>query len=179
MPSTYDPIMSLTLGVNADSVTFNNIPATYTDLILVTSVRETSSSNSLQELIFRINSDSGGNYSLTNLVSNGSSASSGRRASGQTMAYIDYGRTQGNAGSGIFAVSITNIMSYSNTSVFKSMISRAGAITGTTITTRGSGFTANLWQSTAAISSITFISFGGGTLYSAGSTFSLYGVTAA
>jgi hypothetical protein len=70
MPATYEPIATAT--VSSSTVSFTNIPSTYTDLIVV-GVIQTSGT-------LRVNDDSGSTYSETRLIGNGSTASSTRAA---------------------------------------------------------------------------------------------------
>jgi hypothetical protein len=68
------------------------------------------------------------------------------------------------------SVSILNFQNYSNSTTYKSVLTRVN----------NSGFTmawVNLWRSTAAITSITIYPYSG--TFSSGSTFTLYGISAA
>lgn len=61
MPSpTYTPLANVTLGTAAASVTFASIPATYRDLVVVVN----GSLSGASSLYYRLNSDSGSNYSM-------------------------------------------------------------------------------------------------------------------
>jgi hypothetical protein len=62
-------------------------------------------------------------------------------------------------------------MNYSNSTTYKTILSR-GNVTGT-----GIDLNVSLWRSTAAITNITVTSFT--STYTAGSTFTLYGIKAA
>jgi hypothetical protein len=159
MPSTYEPIATQTLGSDAASVTFSSIPSTYTDLVLVSNYRLNTGDNFL---ILRFNSDTGSNYSFTNLYGEGTAPASDR-SSNQTSARIAfYGSAQSN--------SIVNIMNYSNTTTNKTAVSRDN--TNTYVVAR-----ANLWRNTSAITSITILTASPN--ITSGSTFTLYGVKSA
>jgi len=117
--STYTPIASQTLSSAAASVTFSGIPQTYTDLVVVLSVRGTTASNDI-DVQGQFNSDTGSNYSWTRIYGTGSTAGS-QRGTSQTVLRI------GNmAGSGYTAYSpmILNIQNYSNTTTYKTMLGR-------------------------------------------------------
>ena len=159
MPSTYTPIATTTLGSAASSVTFSSISGAYTDLILVANYQCT---NADQFLNIQFNSDSGSNYSNTNLFGDGSSATSNRTSNATAVRAAFYGSAQSNV--------IVNIMNYSNTTTYKTTISRDN--TNTFVVTR-----ANLWRSTSAITSL-YIAPSGFQI-SSGSTFTLYGVKSA
>lgn len=163
MPSgpTYNPIQTITLGTNSTSVSFLNIPQTYTDLILICNVNN---SSTLADGFIRFNNDSATNYSRTQMYGSGTAASTTNQ-SNQDGAYLGgyFGNEPTNA--------IITIYSYTNTNFFKTAIGFANTPNRNTIST------VCLWRSTAAITTITF-GVNGGNLAS-NSTFSLYGVTAA
>jgi hypothetical protein len=158
MTSTYEMIATTTLGSSQSSVTFSSIPATYTDLVLVCNVTKTASANTA----FRLNSDTGSNYSTTFMEGNGSSASSNRLTS-TTQGSIDYSDTTVNP-----VPSITHFMNYSNTTTNKTVFSRSGSEYVYAYV--------NLWRNTAAINTILVYAASGN--YVAGSMFTLYGIKA-
>jgi hypothetical protein len=157
--STQTPIASITLSASTSSVTFANIPQTYTDLVIVIS----GVSSAANELRYRFNSDSGSNYSFTQLYGDGSSAGSSRD-SNRTYGRIGSTRTTQN-------VHIGQIQNYSNSTTFKSVLSRES--TADSIVQAFVG----LWRSTAAITSIEFTPETG--TFSSGMTFNLYGISTA
>ncbi len=158
MTATYEMIATTTLGSTQSSVTFSSIPATYTDLVLVCNVTKTASSNTA----FRLNSDTGSNYSSTFMEGNGSSASSNRLTS-TTQGSIDYSDTTVNP-----VPSVTHFMNYSNTTTNKTTLSRSGSEYVYAYV--------NLWRNTAAINTILVYAASGN--YVAGSIFTLYGIKA-
>jgi hypothetical protein len=166
--STYTPIATTTLGSAAASYTFSSISGSYTDLVLV--VAGTISSNGFG-VVARFNSDSGTNYSLTNLRGSGSAAQS-NRASNQTYVWLGYGvgfssTEQNNL--------VANIQNYSNTTTFKTVLSRANNANGSA--GFGTDAVVNLWRSTSAITSITVQPESGN--LNSGMTLTLYGIAAA
>jgi hypothetical protein len=160
--NTYTQIASTTTSGNATSVTFSSIPATYTDLIIVFNGSASGTSGDLA----RFNSDTGANYSSTFMRGDGSSAASGRVPSATS---INPGLTFGTSQS----TYIMQIMNYANTTTYKTALYRSSSVA----TSSYVGAAVALWRSTAAINTINF--FTSGTNYVNGSTFSLYGVTAA
>jgi hypothetical protein len=162
MPKTYEAISSLTLSAVSSSITFSSIPQTFTDLILINNSLS-ASDNAANTIQF--NSDGGSNYSTTYMYGAGSSSASGRIPN---SARIYTARTFTE-----YSPGITHIMNYSNTTTYKSVLSR-GNSPGTTLVISYAG----LWRSTAAITSIN-ITGENGLNYSVGSTFSLYGIKAA
>jgi hypothetical protein len=163
--STYTPISTQTLGSATASVTFSSIPSTYTDLMLVSSITN-SSAGSNYSLSFRFNGDTGSNYSNTYLYGNGSSATSGR----ESGTFINIGNTTFT--SGTFSPMTISIQNYANTTTYKTIIGRGNNVGAYVMAAVG------LWRSTTAITSIT-IAPEFTVNWNAGSTFTLYGIQAA
>jgi hypothetical protein len=162
MPKTYEPISTQTLGTAVSSITFSSIPQTYTDLILVSNPINTGTT----AVNIYFNSDTGTNYSCTRFYGGGGLASSDR--------FSNTASSLGGWGTGASSnpyVFISQIMSYTNTSINKSMITRANELTG-----GYSGAISTLWRNTAAITSV---SFTGNANFGVGSVFTLYGIKAA
>lgn len=159
MASTYTPIATTTLGSAQSSVTFSSIPSTYTDLVLIVSAKNTSASQNYGYIYF--NSDTGSNYSRTVLTGDGSSAASARFSNSIVLA------TEAVAGK---AVQTVNIMNYSNTTTYKTMVGRDSnnALVGAFV---------SLWRSTAAINTVTCTAYTAN--FDGGSTFTLYGIASA
>lgn len=165
MATTYTPIATYTASGTISDYTFSSISGTYTDLVLVTSLKMVTGT---PETRIRFNSDTGANYSYTILWGSGSSAGSTRNtgATGVDISY--YGvpnTTEGNS------VQITNIQNYSNTTTNKTTLSRANNAS------IGVDAIAGLWRSTAAITSITI--YPNSSSFASGSVFTLYGIKAA
>jgi hypothetical protein len=160
--STYTKIASTTLGSAASSVTLSSIPATYTDLVLV--MNYIASGGTVYSQL-RLNSDSGANYSRTELLGSGSLATSAR-ASNEGFLYNAVAANNGNTAAVIF-----QFMNYSNTTTYKTVLTRLNS-QDTYIEAE-----VNLWRSTAAINSI-YIQTNSNN-FGTGSTFNLYGIAAA
>lgn len=161
MPKTYEPISTQTLGTATSTITFSSIPATYTDLILITIGFAGADYYNVQ-----FNSDSGTNYSRTLLFTSGASAESARN-SNIAQVYGTTGTSSTNLGT-----SIHHINNYSNTTTNKTVIRRGGL--DNTVSPQ---LEAGLWRSTAAINTITLTAGSGN--FGIGSTFTLYGIKAA
>jgi hypothetical protein len=171
--STYTPIYSQTISSNTTSITFSNIPTTYTDLVLVvTPVAGTGTTFPWM----RFNGVTASIYSDTHLYGISSGNGSSRRTA-QTRGYI---AEQVEAGTTQISNTIVHIMNYSNTTANKTYIARNnnGASSGTYV---GTEVIAGLAQLTAPITSITIGIASGGSDYNlaSGSTFILYGIKAA
>jgi len=160
--NTYEAIATQTLGSAAASVTFSSIPGTYTDLVLVFSGSATAASY----ISMQYNSDTGSNYSVTLLRGNGTAASSSRYSS-ITEIYASISATNTTDINNV----IFQIQNYSNTTTYKTNLSRAN--NAGVSTEAGVG----LWRSTAAINAVKVLSPTNN--FATGSTFSLYGIASA
>lgn len=164
-------ISSQTLGSSAASVTFSSIPSTYTDLVVRYSVR-CDVAGSVASIIFKINgSSSTSDYSFTILSGNGATASSSQVATG-VLGYFQM--TQGMPGatatSNTFASNELYVPNYAGSA--KKTINHTTAQENNTTTAYIKSY-AQLYNATTAITSL---SFENADLFSAGSSFYLYGL---
>jgi hypothetical protein len=167
MPATYEPIATQTLGSAAATVTFSGISGTYTDLRLV---YQTGMSSAGDEPLLRFNSDSSALYSETVLYGNGTSALSMRNSISTSLQLArDVGLP-----TAIESVTTVDIMNYSNTTTFKTVLVRTnkGSATYSQV-----GAYVGLYRSNSAITSINLLTTAGN--FVTGSTFTLYGIKAA
>jgi hypothetical protein len=172
----YTPIATNTVsGSTTHTVTFSSISGSYTDLVLVATGYCLTAN--LSQLV-RLNSDSGTNYSSTYLYGNGSTTASGRTTN-STAAYPNYGTGWSDSSSSI-STWIMNFMNYSNSTTYKSMLSRASAPSSTNNVYPGMEEIHSLWRNTNAITSISVEAGYLSTHYfAAGTILNLYGITAA
>jgi hypothetical protein len=167
MTATYESIATQTLGSAATTVTFSSIPATYTDLVLIMMSKGTGIASAANGYL-RFNSDSGSNYSKTQMLGVGVAQS--QRSSNTSFLQWPFDDAE-------WQVTRFNIMNYANTTTFKTTILRQD------LGTYGTAAVVGLWRSTSAINAISLTSsdnLGGGTAdqFVAGSTFTLYGIKA-
>ena len=165
MAITYESIATTTLSTATATVTFSSISGSYTDLVLVCNTIVASGTGN--DVALRFNGDTAVNYSNTYLLGTGSVTASGRNP----LTYSDNGYLDANSGNP--NTRIINIQNYSNTTTYKTNISRASGQNSGQVTAY-----VNLWRSTAAITTILIYSASSLT-YAAGSTFTLYGIKAA
>jgi hypothetical protein len=164
--NTYEAIATTTLSSASSNVSFTSIPGTYTDLIVSISIAGVS----VQETPnMYFNGDNSALYSTTQIIGNGSTATSNRTTS--TTYFYGIGSKNSGQTTGVSSI-IVQIPSYSNTSIFKTMLSRNNS-TPTEV-----NFISGLYRSTSAVSSINFTVQAGNT-YSTGTVFSIYGIKAA
>jgi hypothetical protein len=168
MPNTYEPIQTYTLSSSAPTISFTSIPGTYTDLRMVIS----GVGNANENIFYRFNGSSSTIYSRTDMVGTGTSAVSAS-ASGLAFGRLtNYGYPDTNVG---HHVTIWDIMNYSNTTTFKTSLSRSNRASN------GVEMVVNLFSSTAAITSISIASnqYTGSSNWLSGTTATLYGIKAA
>ena len=166
MASTYTPIATTSVSNGTTNyMEFTSISGSYTDLVMIV---QGGNQNASYGLGLRFNSDSGNNYSVTQLTGNGSSAASARETS---QAQIIVGGN-GYGGSNLVTdITRINVMNYANSTTYKTCINRndiAGGVTGTTV---------GLWRSTSAITAVRITAQN--SYFVNGSTATLYGITAA
>jgi len=155
---TYTALQTIELTGTASTVTFSSIPASYRDLVVVMSVKKTSTGDA--NLGMRFNADSGNNYSVVAMLG---------AASATSFSTADDKVWAGELDSSNFYVNICQIMDYSATDKHKTVLTRGQ---------RGSRVdaAASRWANTDAITSVlvypTLNSF------EIGSTISLFGVEA-
>jgi hypothetical protein len=167
MASTYEKIATTTLSSDVATVTFNSIPATYTDLVLVTNFA--TDSNGTYNHYLQFNGDTATNYSHTVLYGTGSAVASARQSSVSAIYIGPWGTAIDTTHR---VATIIQINNYSNATTYKTTLGRWN----NTANEVGTGV--GLWRSTAAITSILFKGYST-VKYTAGSTFTLYGIKAA
>jgi hypothetical protein len=163
--STYTPIYATTLSATTSTVTFSNIPTTFTDLVLTLNVKNPGAGAGNLQMTF--NNDSSSLYSQTNLNADGTSATSGRASTQSVLKLGVVGNTNQT-----FTGNIFHILNYSNPSVFKTILSRQAW-------EEGVAARVGLYRSTAPITTITLTVDASNANYSSGSTFTIYGIKAA
>ena len=152
VPTSYESIDTVTVGSGGSaSVSFTSIPADYTHL-QVRGILRSTRALSQAGVLFRLNSDTGSNYSFHGLLGDGSGAFS----NGSTNdTYINMGEfPAGNASSGIFGAFVVDILDYKDTNKYKTVRLSTGQ-------DRNGAGEINLrsgnWRNTNAITSITIL----------------------
>ena len=165
MPTTFEPIATTTLGTATSNITFSTIPATYTDLRLIFTGTITTAG---PDLTFRINGDTGTNYSWTALFGSGTSAGSNRATSSTNIPITP---NSGFSATVPMFASI-DIFSYAGSTNKTILISNNNDRNGSGYVERIVG----LWRSTSAITSV---SVQVTNTLTAGTTATLFGIKAA
>lgn len=142
MANTYVAIATTTVGSGgAASIEFTSIPATYTDLIILTSTRCSGTDSDIR-LTFNT---SGGTYTLRKLLGNGSTASS------ETGSNAFLRNNPSGATASTFTNSMVYIPNYAGSNA-KSL--SADSVAENNGTTAVAQLTAGNWSGTSAITSI-------------------------
>jgi hypothetical protein len=161
MPKTYESIASVTVASTTSvQLVMDNIPGTYTDLVLISQTGQASGANFMR---IRYNASTSG-YSYTSISGNGTTptAARGTGESGIVVGNFD-------VSTNVQTVVIANVMNYSSSTIRKYTLVRAGkAATATGVIT-------GLWSNTNAITRIDIDMPN----IAVNSTFTLYGITGA
>jgi len=152
-----------TTTLTGASVTVSSIPSTYKELRIF--VQNFSPSTDAENLLMRVNSDSGSNYASTNTISNTSLTKAA-----QTFFFLSAGADNG-VTSSTMDVSLPN---YANTAAVKQFSSDSFVTNSTTTSNWNMQRYVGVWNNTSAISSLTFLC-GSGNLSTG--TVLLYGVS--
>ena len=168
------PLQNIIVGSSgASSITFNNIPSTYSHLQLRVMCQTNRGTYGTDSYYLRFNSDTGSSYNSGFLRGNGSSSAAYHFSTAQTS--IEVGSASGTTVSSAFGVAVIDILDYANTNKYKTVRLLSGVDINGTIAGYG-GFvylTSGLWMSSSAINSIQF-SFDN--TIQQNSSFSLYGI---
>ena len=166
MPGSYESIATTTLNATASSITISSIPSTYTHLQI--RVIGSMSASGADDLRMRVNGDTGSTYSTHFVVGNGTTAPAGAYSTTTSMLV---GANAMPTATNTYGVAIIDVLDYANTNKYKTM----RALTGND--TNGGGYVAlssGLWQSTSAITSLTF--YPNASTFTANTQIALYGV---
>lgn len=168
-------IASQTLSGTSTTITFSNIPQTYTSLRLAILARTDTVGYPVTS-IMRFNGDSGNNYSRQEMhdIGTGGTPSTATVATSVSAARIGISADSSNAANNA-AVYVIDIPSYTATTFFKTGVSLFGNTDQTTAGDNNVGVAVFTWQNTAAITSITLANFDGSN-FIAGTSVQLYGV---
>ena len=162
MPSAITALSNLTLSAAQTAVTFSSISGSYRDLYVVVTAKSTASQ---AQASIRLNTDTGFNYSGYFLETNGSSlGGSSYSTNGIQTSYSYF-----NFSNSYPSVVTANIMDYSATDKHKTVLTRASDFYNSVNLHVGK------WASTSAVTAVTITST---STFQAGSTFTLYGVSA-
>lgn len=178
--SGYVSLASVTLPSGQSSITFTDIPTGYKHLQVRGIAQTNRPSYVVDELMLRFNSDSNTNYSYHWLRGGYNTTASASSYGVATTTNIRLGAVSSSVYTSSFSTFVIDILDYANTSKYKTTrflngfdvngTAGTGSYGGTTMI--GSG----LWQSSAAINTISIQVSPDASLMNQYSSFALYGV---
>lgn len=176
--ATYSTIQTITAAnANSSDYSFTNIPATFTDLVVVAYVRG-AASQATQQFAMYVGDASNlfqSNQNSYNILF-GTGTSIGATRTNNASGNFQYGGMPGGTSTAnTWGVFTFHIMNYANTNMFKNILSRNG------VDTNGGGqmsVAAHVVRTTTALTRIGLATYGDGN-FATGSTFTLYGIKAA
>jgi hypothetical protein len=174
MPATYEPIATVTADGTTNPISFTSIPSTFDDLRIVISARANQgTTGAYSNATWRYNGSTTG-YSNNYLYADGTSKGAATYTA-QTYCFIPDIPYSGSTGN--YNLITIDILEYKNTLQYKH------ALTTMSVNRASSGNLSRsiqMWRNTSAITSIAIDvdAFGGvsGRAFTAGSTFTLYGI---
>lgn len=165
MATAITPLANITLGSSQATVVFSSISSSFRDLMFVCNLQ----ASATNDVKIRVNGLTTNIYNSYGMYGNGTTAD--QYVLSRNATYL--GTEAVSATSGQFSTKIVNIMDYSATDKHHQVLVRNDTSGGANGATAVTGRIAD----TAAITSVTFM-FDTGATFAAGSTFSLFGVSA-
>ena len=169
MANTFELIESYTVSGTASSIDFNSIPSTYTDLVVVASLRDSFASNALDHWIRFNNNTSNYTWRKVQGAGSGTPTSSTSAVDPYMVLAVSPGST---TTSNTFSNSYCYIPNYAGSTYKSISVDAVGENNGTQAF---AVLSAGLWANTAAITSVNLIPYSGST-FANNSTAYLYGV---
>jgi hypothetical protein len=169
MATTYTAIATVTATTSVASIEFTSIPATYTDLLLKVSLRDTRTDSPVTDTLLTFNNSSSG-YSARVIYSDGSSAAS-FSTSGATYIAGTYENTSQSGNNSVFSNSEYYIPNYASSN--NKSVSVDGVTEKNNSTDIYMSLVAGLWANSSAITSVklvpmyslSFVQYSTATLY--------------
>lgn len=168
MSATYIPIQSTTLSSNQASVTFSDIPQTYTDLVIRGSIRSNRASSLVDTINYNFNSSTA-NFSNTKMEGTGAASNGVRNQTNSSLIVATASSVAANTFTS-FEIYLPNYAGSTN-KPFGSFFAYEDNATIAYV-----GAVASLRSNTAAITSIT-LGLVTGPNFVSGSSFHLYGIS--
>ena len=171
---SYESIATVTVGGGgASTVTFSSIVGTYKHLQVRYLAQTNRGTYGTDNILIRLNSDTGSNYSFHALTGDGASAT----ASAGTSTTQFLSQATGSGASTTYGAGVMDLLEYANTNIYKTSRILSGADHNGTIAGYGGQilFSSGGWRSTSAVTTIQFRpEFG--SAFTANSQFALYGI---
>jgi hypothetical protein len=167
----YELIATQLITANTADLTFASIPQTYKHLQIRYVAR---GNNNVTNLRFRLNSDSGTNYSNHSLFGNGSGVFSDNDTNSTSMQTTEFAHDGVLAN--VFGPGVFDFLDYSSASKNTTMRGLAGQDSANGDLTPRIRLRSAVWRNTAAVTSLTVFTDSGTGRFVSGSRFSLYGL---
>lgn len=171
------PIFATTVGsAGAASITFSNIPSTYTNLQIRGIARNAGfdAGGARQQLWIQFNGDTGSNYNSHGLIGNGTNPPTSLFEATFTVLIPSYGIIpMTDAPAGTFGAHVIDILDYKNTNKFKT-IRLIGGVDTNSVTNSYSNLGSAAWRNLNAVTSITLFPQAGS--FAENTTYALYGI---
>jgi hypothetical protein len=169
---SYESIATAVGTGSSNTITFSSIPSTYKHLQIRAIARDTFASTSIRGFLYRLNSDTGANYSRHALFGDGSSVTAEGDAS---LTYFNAGNIipDNNLTANVMGTLIIDIHDYASSTKNKTIRGFSG------IDLNGSGnvyLTSASWMSTSPVTSFSIFTNSGSINFSTSTVFSLYGI---
>lgn len=165
MPSTYEKIATTTLGSNTSTVTFTDIPSTYTDLVIIFSGTAATSTDAKIRIGGSNTPDSGASYSRHFMFGYTNAIAVDTVTGLDGWIFSPY-----NVNTNL----VMHLNAYTNPNIYKPVLIRNGAQSSADAITY---FAAGIWRDVAVVNCVQFVSPTHN--FTTGSVFSIYGIKAA
>lgn len=174
--SAFDSLGAVLLSSSASSISFSNIPQTYTHLQIRAATRNDRADNGAQSTTISFNGDTTHtNYRSHVLYYAASAANPASEANQLSGYYAAVGYTPAaNMTANVFSIQIIDILDYSNTSKNTTVRTIFG-LDSNSATAGYVGLVSSLWMNTAAVSSISMTTLPSAN-FVANTSVSLYGI---
>lgn len=171
LPGDYESIATVTVGSGGSStITFSSIPSTFKHLQIRALARTATGSTGQDDLTITLNSDTTNNYWWHRFGGQGTGTITGSAGALTSSNQFQELVARDGQNANVFSTFVIDILDYTNTNKYKTMRCLGGN------DNNGSGaivLDSAMWNSTSAISSISFTS---GSSFKQYSHFALYGI---
>jgi hypothetical protein len=174
----FESIATTTVGAGgAGSVIFSSIPQNYKHLQIRSFCKTNRPTYSVDEITYRINGDTGNNYSAHHVGGTGSAAESASSTSYSSIRFGSFMLSTTTVHASMFGGSIIDLLDYTSTNKYKTVRTLTGYDTNATATDYYGYITlsSGLWMNSSAVTSMTLYSLSGASFVQY-SHFALYGI---
>lgn len=171
--SSFESIATASGSGSSNTITFSSIPSTYKHLQVRLLGKSTGAGTGGVQMLVRLNSDTGSNYSFHYIRAEGTTVAAGGGATNGSIEWNGVYPLSGATQANMMGTGIIDIIDYASTSKYKTVRGFHGW-NGNTVDNGWVILNSGLWQSTSAINSVSVIINSGS--WTSDSTFALYGI---